>query len=46
MLLLTVVVFVEKVFPHGRRAAPVIGIALAALGLALLFGIVPAAWIV
>jgi predicted metal-binding membrane protein len=32
MLLLTLVVFVEKVLPQGRRAATAIGVALIALG--------------
>jgi predicted metal-binding membrane protein len=33
MLLLTVLVFVEKVLPHGQRAASLIGVALIVLGL-------------
>src|SRR4029077_16671344 len=44
MLLLTLVVFVEKVFPHGRRSAPVIGVALVALGLLVAGGPVPLLW--
>jgi predicted metal-binding membrane protein len=33
MLLLTLVVFAEKVFPHGQRISTMIGVALIALGL-------------
>ena len=44
MLLLTLLVFVEKVLPQGRRAAPVIGVALILLGLMLASGAVPMPW--
>lgn len=36
MLLLTLVVFVEKVLPHGERVATLFGIALVALGAVVL----------
>ncbi len=42
MLLLTLVVFVEKVLPHGRRASVLIGIALVAMGLLVGSGALPA----
>jgi predicted metal-binding membrane protein len=45
MLLLTLLVFVEKVLPQGRRAAPVIGVALIVLGLMVASGAVPTPWI-
>jgi predicted metal-binding membrane protein len=45
MLLLTLLVFVEKVLPQGRRAAPVIGVALIVLGLMVASGAVPMPWI-
>jgi predicted metal-binding membrane protein len=35
MLLLTLVVFVEKVFPHGQRISAAVGVTLILLGLAL-----------
>jgi predicted metal-binding membrane protein len=44
MLLLTLLVFVEKVLPHGWRAAPVIGVALMVLGLMVASGAVPMPW--
>jgi predicted metal-binding membrane protein len=44
MLLLTLVVFVEKLFPHGRRAAAIIGVALVALGLLVAGGAIPMPW--
>jgi predicted metal-binding membrane protein len=44
MLLLTLLVFVEKVLPQGRRAAPAIGVALIALGLMVASGAVPMPW--
>jgi predicted metal-binding membrane protein len=44
MLLLTLVVFAEKVLPHGRRASPVIGAALLVLGLVVASGAVPMPW--
>jgi predicted metal-binding membrane protein len=45
MLLLTLVVFVEKVLPRGRRASAVIGVALIILGLMVGRGAVPMPWI-
>jgi predicted metal-binding membrane protein len=44
MLLLTLLVFVEKVLPQGRRAAPVIGAALIVLGVMVASGAVPMPW--
>jgi predicted metal-binding membrane protein len=41
MLLLTLLIFIEKVLPQGRRAAPVIGMALILLGLMVASGAVP-----
>jgi predicted metal-binding membrane protein len=46
MLLLTLVVFVEKVLPQGRRASPMIGVALIVLGLMVASGAVSMPWIV
>ena len=40
MLLLTLVVFAEKVLPGGRRTSQVVGIALLVLGLGVLGGVV------
>ena len=45
MLLLTLVVFVEKVLPQGRRASTGIGIALVVLGLMVAGGAVSMPWI-
>jgi predicted metal-binding membrane protein len=45
MLLLALVVFVEKVLPQGRRAAPMIGVALVVLGLMVASGSVAMPWI-
>jgi predicted metal-binding membrane protein len=45
MLLLTLVVFVEKVLPQGRRASPMIGVALILLGLTVASGAVSMPWI-
>jgi predicted metal-binding membrane protein len=45
MLLLTLVVFVEKVLPRGRRASPMIGVALIVLGLMVASGAVSMPWI-
>ena len=45
MLLLTLVVFVEKMFPHGRRAAVVTGVSLIAVGTVVALGAVPMPWI-
>ena len=44
MLLLTLLVFVEKVLPQGRRAAPVIGVALIILGLMVASGALRMPW--
>jgi predicted metal-binding membrane protein len=44
MLLLTLVVFVEKVLPQGRRASALIGVALVALGLLVGGGALPLSW--
>jgi len=41
MLLLTLVVFVEKVLPYGQRSASLIGLALVALGLGIGSGAIP-----
>ncbi|MGH6886994.1 MAG: DUF2182 domain-containing protein, partial [Geminicoccales bacterium] len=46
MLLLTLVVFVEKVLPQGRSASAVIGVALIVLGLVVASGGVSVSWIV
>lgn len=46
MLLLTLVVFIEKVLPQGRRASPVIGVALVVLGLMVASGAVSMPWMV
>jgi predicted metal-binding membrane protein len=45
MLLLTLVVFVEKVLPQGRRVSAVIGVALVLLGLVVASGAAPMPWI-
>jgi predicted metal-binding membrane protein len=45
MLLLTFVVFAEKMFPHGRRAAVVTGAVLIAVGTVVAFGAVPMPWL-
>ncbi|MGH6901887.1 MAG: DUF2182 domain-containing protein [Geminicoccaceae bacterium] len=45
MLLLTLVVFIEKVLPQGRRASPMIGIALVVLGLLVASGAVSMPWL-
>jgi predicted metal-binding membrane protein len=44
MLLLTLVVFVEKVLPQGQRAAPMIGVALIVLGLLVASGSLAMPW--
>jgi predicted metal-binding membrane protein len=46
MLLLTLVVFVEKVLPQGRRAAAAIGIALIGFGIGVASGSVAMPWLV
>jgi predicted metal-binding membrane protein len=45
MLLLTLVVFIEKALPQGRRAVPAIGIALIALGIVVAVGAFPMPWV-
>ena len=45
MLLLTLVVFVEKVLPQGELSATAVGVAFAALGLLVATGIVPMPWV-
>ena len=45
MLLLTLVVFVEKMLPQGRRAGAAIGIALIALGIMVASGAVAMPWL-
>lgn len=45
MLLLTLIVFVEKVLPQGRRAGAAIGVALILLGIAVAVGSVPMPWL-
>jgi predicted metal-binding membrane protein len=44
MLLLTLVVFAEKVLPSGRRASQVVGVALLLLGLLVASGMVVMPW--
>jgi predicted metal-binding membrane protein len=46
MLLLTLVVFIEKALPQGRRAVPAIGIALIFLGIVVAVGVFPMPWLV
>jgi predicted metal-binding membrane protein len=46
MLLLTLIVFVEKVLPQGRRAAAATGIVLTALGIVVAIGVVPMSWLI
>ncbi len=45
MLLLTLVVFVEKMSPQGPRAGAAIGIALVALGIVVASGAVAMPWL-
>ncbi|EIM30064.1 DUF2182 domain-containing protein [Microvirga lotononidis] len=45
MLLLTLLVFAEKVLPLGQRLTAVMGFGLAAIGFAVAGGVVPVAWI-
>ena len=45
MLLLTLVVFAEKVLPRGQRSATAVGVAFLALGLLVATGIVPRPWL-
>ena len=44
MLLLTLVVFAEKVMPHGRRSSAAVGAALLALGLLVATGAISMPW--
>src|SRR4029079_6937742 len=44
MLLLTLVVFVEKLLPRGHRFEAAIGIVLIALGVAVSFGMIEMPW--
>jgi len=46
MLLLTLVVFAEKVLPHGQRAAVVVGLAFVALGVFVASGAMVMPWAV
>jgi predicted metal-binding membrane protein len=46
MLLLTLVVFAEKVLPFGRRASRVVGVAFLVLGVVVAAGVVDLPWIV
>jgi predicted metal-binding membrane protein len=46
MLLLTLIVFVEKVLPQGWRAVPAVGIALIVLGIVVAVGALPMPWLV
>jgi predicted metal-binding membrane protein len=46
MLLLTLIVFTEKVLPQGWRAVPAIGIALILLGIVVAVGAFPMPWMV
>ena len=45
MLLLTLVVFAEKVLPGGRRTSQVVGIAFVVLGLGVASGVVDMLWV-
>jgi predicted metal-binding membrane protein len=45
MLLLTLVVFVEKMLPQGRRAGTATGIALIVLGIVVASGAVAMPWL-
>ena len=45
MLLLTLIVFVEKVLSQGELSATAVGVAFAALGLLVATGIVPMPWV-
>jgi predicted metal-binding membrane protein len=46
MLLLTLIVFAEKVLPMGRRTAQVVGIALVTFGIGVVGGVVDVPWMV
>jgi predicted metal-binding membrane protein len=46
MLLLTLVVFAEKVLPFGRRASQVVGVAFLVLGVVVAAGVADLPWIV
>jgi predicted metal-binding membrane protein len=45
MLLLTLIVFAEKVLPMGRRTAQVVGIVLVTLGIGVVGGVVDMPWV-
>jgi predicted metal-binding membrane protein len=45
MLLLTLIVFAEKVLPGGQRTSQVVGIAFLVLGLGVLVGVVDVPWV-
>jgi predicted metal-binding membrane protein len=45
MLLLTLIIFAEKVLPGGQRTSQVVGIAFLVLGLGVLAGVVDVPWI-
>jgi predicted metal-binding membrane protein len=45
MLLLTLIVFAEKVLPGGQRASQVVGIALVSLGIGVGSGVVDMPWV-
>jgi predicted metal-binding membrane protein len=45
MLLLTLIVFVEKVLPQGRSVAAATGVALTALGIVVALGAAPMPWL-
>ena len=44
MLLLTLVVFVERVLPHGPRTSAVVGVAFIALGVTVASGAISMPW--
>jgi predicted metal-binding membrane protein len=45
MLLLTLVVFAEKVFPHGARTSAAVGLGFVLLGLLVASGALQSSWI-
>jgi predicted metal-binding membrane protein len=45
MLLLTLVVFAEKVLPGGQRASQVVGIAFVLFGIGIVGGVVDMPWV-
>jgi predicted metal-binding membrane protein len=46
MLVLTLVVFAEKVLPFGRRASQVVGVVFLILGVVVTSGVADLPWIV